>query len=260
MWGEWAHPALSGHPQPAKHDRFPISGPQLHSPWLRQTGSQRWAINSCTLEFSRLHPATEHKHKHGMSEKFNFCPSSPMALEGPSQLLVASLPNAAQRGREWLRGTTSWLRNDWPSYSLPEWWRLQAVPASFHPRPGGVPAGFEAPFNKERDQTCTPPPCFTAGARPKFARSGHCRGCDPFFYLCSNRFLCCMVLRPGISGTGGRARIGGSDTNGRDNTRRVRAPPPAKSEPLDLWKEVQWEPGRSHLAQQFAELNLRTWF
>lgn len=103
-------------------------------------------------------------------------------------------------------------------------------------------------------------PCFTAGARPKFARSGHCRGCDPFFYLCSNRFLCCMVLRPGISGTGGRARIGGSDTNGRDNTRRVRAPPPAKSEPLDLWKEVQWEPGRSHFAQQFAELNLRTWF
>lgn len=33
-------------------------------------------------------------------------------------------------------------------------------------------------FNKERDQTCTPPPCFTADARPKFARAGHCRGCE----------------------------------------------------------------------------------
>ena len=78
---------------------------------------------------------------------------------------------------------------------------------------------------------------------------------DPFCDLCSNRSVCCMVLRPWKSGTGGRARIGGSDTNGRDNPRWVLAPPQLK-----LRTCFQPEPGRSHLSKLLAKLDLRTSF
>ena len=89
------------HQKPMFSTRFVEADSDPGCLFVREVGSttQHYLDSTCKT-WQVCKPAPEHKHKHGMSEKLNFCPRSPMALEGPSQLLVASLPNAAQRGRE----------------------------------------------------------------------------------------------------------------------------------------------------------------
>ena len=75
---------------------------------------------------------------------------------------------------------------------------------------GCVPDGFKETSTKERWKT-HPAYWFTADAPQDIARARHCGRCNALLHLCSNRFVCCMVLHQRISDRWGRACTRRSD-------------------------------------------------
>ena len=99
---------------------------------------------------------------------------------------------------------------DWSSCAMPEWWRMQLGTHWFNYGAGCVPDGFKETSTKERWKT-HPAYWFTADAPQDIARARHCGRCNALLHLCSNRFVCCMVLHQRISDRWGRACTRRSD-------------------------------------------------